>query len=123
MIPEPLGPMSAEDRLAIDQRKELIEARARALAEAAVAARQPWTRRIGPRDAGRGVDDALFDAATTVAAYRERYKVTSDLPVGGSAKNDTQRADRQRALAAVRAVSAAETSESSAVDWLAILPL
>ena len=33
LIPEPLGEMSAEDRQAIDERAELIEARARALAD------------------------------------------------------------------------------------------
>ena len=36
LIPEPLGAMSAEDRQAIDERKELIESRARSLAEDAV---------------------------------------------------------------------------------------
>ena len=48
LIPEPLGPMSADDRQAIDERKELIESRARALAEEAVAARDTWARRLGP---------------------------------------------------------------------------
>ena len=47
LIPEPLGAMSAEDRQAIDERKELIESRARILAEAAVASREAWTRRLG----------------------------------------------------------------------------
>ncbi|GAA4823940.1 MobF family relaxase [Nocardioides caeni] len=98
LIPEPLGPMSAEDRQAIDQRKELIESRARALAEEAVVSGEAWTRRL-VGDHG----EAWIEAATTVAAYRDRYKVMSDLPVGGSTKTDSQRADRQRAIAAVRA--------------------
>ena len=45
------------------------------------------------------------------AAYRDRYKLTSDLPLGGGAKNDAQRADRQRALAALRSVRAPGASE------------
>ena len=53
-----------------------------------------------------------LDAATTVAAYRDRYKITSDLPVGGGAKNDAQRADRQRALAALRAARSAEVTSA-----------
>ena len=105
LIPEPLGAMSAEDRQAIDERKELIESRARALAEDAVAGHEAWTRRLGPRPVDAGDGEAWLDAATTVAAYRDRYKITSDLPVGGGAKNDAQRADRQRALAALRAAA------------------
>ena len=111
LIPEPLGPMAAEDRQAIDQRKELIEARARALAEEAVASGEAWTRRLG-RDHG----GAPMDAATTIAAYRDRYKITSDLPVGGGAKTDAQRADRGRAQAALRVTSAGERQVPSPLN-------
>lgn len=111
LVPEPLGAMSAEDRQAIDERMELIESRARALAADAVAGRQAWVRRLGPRSSDAGNGEAWLDAATTVAAYRDRYKVTSDLPVGGGVKHDAQRADRQRALAALRAARSAGASE------------
>ena len=47
LIPEPLGEMSAEDRKAIDERTELVDARALTLATAAVDAGAPWTRRLG----------------------------------------------------------------------------
>ena len=102
--------MSQEDRQAIDERRELIESRARALAENAVTNHAAWTRRISPRlvDAG---DAAWLEAAITVAAYRDRYKITSDLPVGGGAKNEAQRAERQRALAALRAMRSDGRSE------------
>nr|WP_246319260.1 MobF family relaxase [Nocardioides kongjuensis] len=120
LIPEPLGHMSAEDRQAIDQRKELIESRARALAEDAVASRQAWIRRLEPRHAGVRVDEAWLDAAATVAAYRDRYKITSDLPVGGEARNEAQRTDRHRALAVIRAtrsaVPASEEMATSAIE-------
>jgi hypothetical protein len=106
LIPEPLGPMSAEDRQAIDQRKELIESRARAVAEDAVASGEAWVRRLAPRPAGTGPDAAWLGAVTTVAAYRDRYKIISDLPVGGSTKNDAQRADRQRVRIALREAAA-----------------
>ncbi|WP_240044594.1 ATP-dependent DNA helicase [Nocardioides albidus] len=115
LIPEPLGAMSAEDRQAIDQRKELIESRVRALAEDAVAGRKQWARPPQPRPVGVGSDDAWLDAVATVAAYRDRYKITSDLPVGGGAKNDAQRADRQRALAALRAARAGSVPKGLAI--------
>ncbi|MGN6782978.1 MAG: MobF family relaxase [Marmoricola sp.] len=114
LIPEPLGPMPAEDRQAIDQRKELIESRARALAEEAVASRKPWVRRLEPRPNFAGSDDAWLDAVATVAAYRDRYKIISDLAVGGGTKNDVQRVDRQRAFAAVRAARSGSAPQSGA---------
>ena len=91
-----------------DERKELIETRARALAEDAVARQEAWTLRLGSPSAGVGNADACLPA---VAAYRDRYKVNSDLPLGGAAKNDAQRADRERALAAIRAMRADGPSE------------
>ncbi|WP_244929234.1 MobF family relaxase [Nocardioides sp. W7] len=105
LIPEPLGPMSDEDRHAITERKHLIETRARALAEHAITDGVPWTRRLGtpppdPVDRARWVD-----ALSTIAAYRDRYAITSTLPAGGGAANDAQRADRRRALAAARATT------------------
>ncbi|WP_257029978.1 MobF family relaxase [Nocardioides cavernae] len=112
LVPEPLGRMTAEDRQAIDERKELIESRARALAEEAVAHSEAWARGLGPRPAtATGGDEAWLGAATTVAAYRDRYKLTSDLPLGGAAKNDAQRADRQRALAVLRAALSASATQ------------
>lgn len=66
-----------------------------------------------------------MDAATTIAAYRDRHKVTSDLPVGVGAKNDAQRADRQRALSslgAVRSESAAQRPATPAAIDLRAIP-
>jgi hypothetical protein len=116
LIPEPVGEMSAEDRQSIEERKQLIEARAGSLVEAAITDGAAWVRRLGdpPNDP---VDIAAWRAdVATVAAYRDRYKVTSDLPVGGGAPTDAQRADRRRALQAVRRATgcAAEVRSASA---------
>ncbi len=97
LIPEPLGEMSAEDRQAIDERTELIQARALALATAAVNAGAAWARRLGRPPTDPKDQTAWMLAAATVAAYRDRYKVESDLPVGGGTAHDSQRADRRRA--------------------------
>lgn len=111
LIPEPLGEMSAEDRQAIDERTELIEARSLALATAAVDAGAPWARRLGRPPADPNDHASWMAAAATVAAYRDRYKVESHLPVGGGAAHDAQRADRRRAQWAAREAQrlAAET--------------
>jgi hypothetical protein len=111
LIPEPLGPMSDEDRQTIDERKILIEARARAIAEQALATREPWTRRLGTPPVDRDERERWLDAVTTVAAYRDRYDITSNQLAGGGADNDAQRADRQRALQAARIAAAIGTPD------------
>jgi hypothetical protein len=109
MIPESLGAMSAEDGRAIDERKELIESRARTLAATAVASREAWTRRLGRMPSERDARTRWLDVAATVAAYRDRYKVvTSDLPVGGGESNEAQAGDRRSARAALRSTSAGQ---------------
>lgn len=107
LIPEPLGPMRDEDRQAIAERKELIENRARALAEDAVVSGAAWVRRLGPAPQDDKERQHWLEAVATVAAYRDRYDINSNLPAGGGAASDAQRADRQRALRAVRLASVA----------------
>lgn len=112
LIPDPLGEMNDEDRQAIDERRELIESRARALAEDAIASDARWIRRLGRIPAEPAERGRWLEAAGTVAAYRERYGVTSDLPAGGGAASDAQKADRISALRAVREAAAAAPSET-----------
>jgi len=113
LIPEPLGPMSGEDRQAIDERKLLIEARARALVEDAVAGGARWVRRLGEKPAEPCDRDRWLAAASTVAAYRDRYKITSDLPIGGGTLNDAQSAAGRRALHALREAASLTSTRSS----------
>jgi conjugative relaxase-like TrwC/TraI family protein len=118
LISEPLGAMSAEDRQAIDQRKALIESRARALLDVGIGGGTAWTHRLGEPPQDPTQREQWVRAATSVAAYRDRYKITSDLPLAGSAANDAQRADRRRAQIALRetvALSIASRSDSRAV--------
>jgi hypothetical protein len=102
LIPEPLGEMSADDRQAIDERTALIEARAFALATAAIEAGAGWTRRLGSAPPEPKANESWLLAAATVAAYRERYKIESVLPIGGRVTCEAQQADRLYALSAVR---------------------
>ena len=102
LIPEALGPMDDEHRQALDQRKDLIESRARALAEEAVEANAPWMNRLGAEPTDRAQRSRWLAAVSTVAAYRDRYAVTSAQPLGGPARTDAQRSERLRAGQAAR---------------------
>lgn len=106
LIPEPLGPMPDEDRQAIDQRKRLIEERARALAEQAIETSAPWLRRLGRSGVTADERERWIAALTTVAAYRDRYQITSNMPLGGGQTTEAQSADRQRAAHAAREATA-----------------
>ena len=53
LIPEALGPMAPDMRQALDERRNLIEQRARTLADDAIRRKVPWTRALGPRPADR----------------------------------------------------------------------
>ena len=118
IIPEPLGEMDAEDRRAIDERSAVIESRAQTLVEVAVGERAPWARRLGDPPQDPIQRERWLRSAASVAAYRDRYKIVSDLPLAGSTANDAQRADRQRAQLALRetvALSSVCRSDSRAV--------
>ena len=98
--------MKDEDRQAVDERKRLIEDRARALAEQAVAAREPWTHRLGTPPVSRAERERWIEAMITIAAYRDRYGITSNQPVGEGVHNAAQQADRQMARYATRLATA-----------------
>lgn len=118
LLPEPLGEMSDEDRQAVDERKTLIEVRARELVDRGIATGEPWTRGLGEQPADQVGRECWIVAAASVAAYRDRYKVTADLPLGGGAMNDAQRADRQRAHSALgEAVRLSQTDDSPRGRW------
>jgi len=102
LIPEPLGPMSEENHQAIQERIELIETRARSLAEHALLAHTAWVLRLGPPPSLGESRERWIAAVGAVAAYRDRHRVTSFLPVGGEATSEAQRVDRLRALRAMR---------------------
>jgi conjugative relaxase-like TrwC/TraI family protein len=120
LIPEAVGPMDNEHRRALDQRKELIERRARAIAEFAVEAHAPWTRHLEAEPADREQRDLWLAAASIVAAYRDRHTVTSPQPLGGPARTDSQRRERIRAGQAARRAQRI-ASEAKARDALTAL--
>jgi hypothetical protein len=72
LIPEALGPMDPGCRQALDERKQLIETRARALAEDAVHRRAPWISRLGPAPTDSIDWDRWLVVVSSVAACRDR---------------------------------------------------
>lgn len=102
LIPTPLGEMSTEHRQSIDERAELIEDRARSLVAAAVNDGAPWCRGLGTSPTEPRANELWTHAAMAVAAYRDRYKVDGDLPLGGGATTAAERADRRQAQRALR---------------------
>jgi hypothetical protein len=94
--------MFAEDRQAIDERAALIESRALALATAAVDVGAPWARRLGTAPTDAKARTAWMLSVATVAAYRDRYRIESDLPTGGGGSSHAQGVDRRWAQSAAR---------------------
>lgn len=84
LIPAALGPMDAESRAALDQRRCLIEIRARALAEGAADAKPTWARRLGEPSQELRERRQWLASVATVAAYRDRYAVASAVPSAGT---------------------------------------
>jgi len=101
LVPAASGPMTAEHRQALDERRELMEARAAALAERAIKDREPWVATVSPAG-GAPFSLSWGDQIRIVAAYRDRYDITGAHPLGPLPESITQRADRERAAAALR---------------------
>jgi hypothetical protein len=93
-----------EMRRALAERAALIEQRAEALVERAIAIGEPWLERLGPPSPDPASRLQWERAAATVAAYRDRHGITDPAdpfgePQGGGQWN--RRADRRRAQTAV----------------------
>ena len=102
LVPAATGPMAAEQRQALDQRRDLMEARAAGLVERAINERQPWVVAIGKQPTGAGTSLRWRKEVRIIAAYRDRYGVTGSHPLGALPESLAQRADRNRAAAALR---------------------
>lgn len=105
LIPRAVGPMDAASRAALDERARLIERRAEAVLDRSVASAEPWTREL--RASSRGATGAGWrHSARTIAAYRDRYGVTSSKAVsvepGASASQLLDAETARGALEAMR---------------------
>ncbi|WP_345064404.1 MobF family relaxase [Leifsonia kafniensis] len=101
LIPAAAGAMSAEMRQALDEQRDLIEQRAVALVDAALASREAWTDAMGERPRGPRQAEAWRQQVRVVAAYRDRYSITADSALGAPAENAAQRTDAAQARSAM----------------------
>ena len=103
-------------RAALDEREDLIEARAGAVLEAALTESAPWTKALGTPPTDRRPAPAWRKSARVVAAYRDRYRVTGEAPLGAPPESAAQKIDAARARAAIDAVRRRDQPESMVVQ-------
>ncbi|WP_431807291.1 MobF family relaxase [Microbacterium paraoxydans] len=101
LIPQAHGAIGTEMRAALDEREALIEARADAVLDGALAESAPWTTALGapPADRRRAAD--WRKSARVIAAYRDRYRITDDAPLGAPPESAAQKIDAARARSAL----------------------
>jgi conjugative relaxase-like TrwC/TraI family protein len=93
--PAAMGVADPDMEQALQERRSLIEQRARSLTITAVQDRQPWTLKFGlpPADAVRRED--WLQRLDTIAAYRDRWQVSGDAILGPEPSSREQMAQRQ----------------------------
>ena len=106
----PAGPsvddIEAHQRDAIIHVETRIAARTATVATNATENPRPWLRLLGPQPLDPAARDRWQTAVAGIAAYRDSYNITETAhPLGTTTPTDpTQRAARERALAACRTV-------------------
>lgn len=105
IVPHASGPMSTDLRQALDERRELIEARANAVLDTALDDKAPWTESLGmpPKDPRRR--QAWRRQACVIAAYRDRYGITEGAPLGAPHESTAQKIGAARVRMALDRVS------------------
>lgn len=117
VVPEATGAMSSEMRQALDERRDLIEARADAVLDRALDNKELWTAELGPLPTDAKKQAAWRRSARVVAAYRDRYQITADTALGAPVESVVQKVDAARAQTALDVVRRLETS-SEPIDMV-----
>jgi hypothetical protein len=107
LIPRALGVTDPDLARALDERDRALEQRARVLAERAVIERPRWLRQLGAPPVDPRLQAHWVRAISTVAAYRERWNITTDDqalgPASGIGDLDQAKQYRQARVAAEQA--------------------
>lgn len=107
--------MTEDMRQALDERHELIEARADGVLRGALSDKEPWVAKLGTVPKDKKQQATWWRAARTVAAYRDRYGITDDrTPLGPPPESTSQKIDAIRARAALNRAHAITNDEQSA---------
>ncbi|KAA9111640.1 relaxase domain-containing protein [Microbacterium rhizomatis] len=116
LILEATGPMTAEMRKALTERRDLIHQRADGLLDQALGEKHEWARSLGAEPPEAKAAASWRRHARTIAAYRDRYGITTSTPLGPAPDSEVQKIDAARARAALERISdlaAAEPGEAT----------
>lgn len=91
----------AQLQLLVAMGRDLIEARADAVLDNALAGAAQWTAELGPRPTDVEKLATWRHSARVVAAYRDRYQVIIEAAIGTQAETIGQKIDAARAQAAL----------------------
>ena len=97
LVPEAMGSVADDMRQALDERRDLITQRADAVLGKAIAESEQWIASLGEAPAAGPGRERWLLAALTIAAYRDRYSVTTPSPLGLRPEATAQRIDHARA--------------------------
>lgn len=100
LIPHADGPTSPDMRRALNERSKLIEQRADALLDSALAD-NGWVASLGPVPEEPKALSVWAQQARVVAAYRDRYQIDGATPLGPVPEKIAQKIDRARAESAI----------------------
>ena len=112
LMPEASGAMPADMSRTLTELRDLIEQRATALTMQAIQAGQPWVRRLGPPPTDPARLAVWEQQVRTIVAYRDRYGVIGNVPLGQVPGGQGQRLDYQRADLATRRAQATASDEA-----------
>ncbi|TAM67062.1 MAG: conjugal transfer protein [Microbacteriaceae bacterium] len=101
LIPAAIGTMTPDVRQALTERRDLIEQRASALVDDALTGHAAWVAGLGERPRDPQKAGAWRNRVCVIAAYRDRYNITTGSPLGAPAENAAQRIDATHARAAM----------------------
>ncbi|WP_051196896.1 MobF family relaxase [Jonesia quinghaiensis] len=97
LIPHADGTLSPEMRQALNERRELIEQRADALVDQALDEAADWVQPLLPQRQSKDMMTGWRRRARVIAAYRDRYQITSPDPLGPVPERTAQKIDYARA--------------------------
>ncbi len=113
LIPRADGPTTGDMHQALEERQELIEARADALLDTALDDQTTWATALGTPSRDQRKATVWRHHARVIAAYRDRYGITDDAPLGAPPETTAQKIDRARVEAALRTLTTAQVQTST----------
>ena len=111
LIPRARGVRDPDMARALAERDHAMEQRARSLAEEAIAAQHTWVRPLGAPPSGSAQQERWLREVSTVAAYRDRWHIEGQRPLGAAPDREDleQTTQRKRALVAGERAKAIST--------------